>query len=377
MKSPRLVPFAFLTVALLFASPALAEEPAGAPNDMFPGAEEAPPEFPAGSEAFTAPIDRTNLPQWIGVLRQQLQRFETPPPTFPESRQLHDEWTTILKPRIARILQRLDNWQAEGKWAVVEGEAAPNILRPSEWTNFVRDMAQLATELHGAWTQYGKIEIRAKSGPPTSPQLWPRDIPFRLSYPWPTLYRSVLERQQAAANAGSYDGVSYWHLLGRFRHVWDWTWERRLNWYRWLEQQQAKAKFYAAQQAELNATRDMLSQTLLGLQVFIGALQNAEETRMHSICTACRQSDATLREMAETALRDMAIARVEAERYHGDSYAKYGSLLRAWLRRHRAAIGVLDVTADEPAPPAEPAPAATTPPAPGAPAAPVPPEGTR
>jgi hypothetical protein len=255
MKSPRLVPFAFLTVALLFASPALAEEPAGAPNDMFPGAEEAPPEFPAGSEAFTAPIDRTNLPQWIGVLRQQLQRFETPPPTFPESRQLHDEWTTILKPRIARILQRLDNWQAEGKWAVVEGEAAPNILRPSEWTNFVRDMAQLATELHGAWTQYGKIEIRAKSGPPTSPQLWPRDIPFRLSYPWPTLYRSVLERQQAAANAGSYDGVSYWHLLGRFRHVWDWTWERRLNWYRWLEQQQAKAKFYAAQQAELNATR--------------------------------------------------------------------------------------------------------------------------
>jgi hypothetical protein len=320
--------------------------PGNAANDIFPGADDPPPQFPTGSEAFTAPADPTNLLQWIGVLHQQVQRFETPPPTSPESRQLYDAWTTILKPRIARILQRLDTWKDPAKWAVVEGETAPSILKPSEWTNFVRDVAQLTTELHGAWLQYGKIEIRQKAGPPVSPQLWPRDIP--LAYPWGTLYRSVLDRQRAGSGPEWFDGVSYWHLLGRFRSVWDWTWERRLNWYRWLEARQEKAKFYAALDAELKATRDMLAQTLLGLQVFVGALQSAEENRMRSICSACRQSDATLREMAETALRDMRVARIEAEKYHGETYAKYGSLLRAWLRRQRAALGVLDVTNEPP-----------------------------
>jgi hypothetical protein len=137
--------------------------------------------------------------------------------------------------------------------------------------------------------------------------------------------------------------VSYRHLLGRFRTAWDWGWEEQARWAKYWEQRDARDRMTATVREDLQATRDTLAQTLLGLQVFMGAVQNAEEERLANLCEACRTDDATLREMAETALRDMATARLEAERFQGDSYAKYGTLLRTWLRRQQAALGVLDV----------------------------------
>ena len=83
-------------------------------------------------------------------------------------------------------------------------------------------------------------------------------------------------------------------------------------------------------------------ENLLGVQALVAAMQNAEEERMGRQCGAYPPDD-TLREMVEVAGKALEDARLEAETFEGESSAAYGTLLRKWLRAHKAALKVLEV----------------------------------
>jgi hypothetical protein len=338
------------------APPTLAEDPpappgAGAPGKPAGGDEPptvtTPPEFPSTPEAWVAPEPHQDLRSWIAILRGQLERLRAQPRATPESTDLHEAWRSILEPRIGRMLSRLDKWGEAERWITVKrDDGTVTQLDPRQWEAFTGDVAMLATELHGALQQYRRIEIEDK--PEVRP---PPGTPFPgpvLSYPPVALHRNILGRQSTAAELGRWHGLTYWNLLRRFRSAWDWSWEQQARWEAWWERRREQHEQVAALRARLSATKDALSDSLLGLQAFVGALQNAEEERMRGVCLTCKSDDQTLREMAETALRDMSIARLDAERFQGESYAAYGTLLRTWLRRQLAAAGVLGVAENGP-----------------------------
>jgi hypothetical protein len=339
---------AVLLPCALLGGPAWAEEtdPDAVPT---PGK---PPEFTGGAEVYLKPVETGTLVDWVTALRGQLERLRTKPPAGPQDTQLHSAWESILEPRLGNMIGRLEKWQDPSRWVVVEGsEPAISVLKDDQWAPFVQSMSFLATELHGAWKQYQNVSIKRKNVPPDPAQ--PGQPPFagpvtyRIAFPVAGLHQAILHRQAAARQLGHVRFGSHWHLLGRFRNAWDWSWEQSSTWWKYLERQQAqqaRERFEMALQVALDGTRDTLNNTLLGLQAFVAATQETEQERLRGICLACKTDDATLREMAETALRDMEIVQMEAERFQGPSYSDYGSLLRQWYRRQRAAVSVLDIT---------------------------------
>lgn len=324
-------------------APVLAEEPAGEPAAPGFGGEP-PPDLPRGPEAYMTPTDRTDLLAFVQALRRQIEQFRQPPPSTDEVTALRDAWNAILRPRISSMTRRLDKWSKAERWLFVEGEDVPVALNPEEWTAFTRDMAKLITELHGAWKQYGSVKLKPKetlSGHGYMPQ---GRVYAPLAYPWPTLYGSVIDRQAAGVRLGRWDASSYWHLLGRFRYAWDWSYLRRQQWYAyWRKRQQATDQLFEDLRAELNGTRDTLGETMLGVQAFVAALQNAEEERLQEECIPCKTKDETLVEMAEKALDGMQTARLNGESFTGRSSSGYGSILRKWLRSQKAASKVLRI----------------------------------
>lgn len=337
---------AVVFIGLLPAGVACAEDPAGGPGNAAP-ALAAPPAFNGGADEFLAPVNSGGPQEWLTALHGQLLRLKTPPPRSSMDAQLHSAWESILEHRIATMLGRLEKWQDNARWVVVDGEPARTVLKQDQWPGFVQSMAFLAAELHGAWKQYQNVQIKRKNVTVDRPRYLAGPYVGRLSYPVSGLYQSILQRQAAARQLGFVRGGSHWHLLGRFRTAWDWSWDQSASWARYLERketQEARENFEHALEVALDGTRDTLSNTLLGLQAFVAAVQEAEQDRLRGICLACRTDDATLREMAETALRDMELVQMEAERYQGLSYSEYGTRLRTWSRRQRAAVSVLEIT---------------------------------
>jgi hypothetical protein len=341
----RIALAAALLAVLSFGGAAFAEDP---PASGAPPTPAKPPELGGGAESFLAPVETGKLIDWVTTLKGQLERLRTPPPSGPDDAQLRSAWETILENRLGNMIARLDKWQEPGRWVAVEDQPDQLVLAPGQWAGFVQSMAFLATELHGAWKQYQNVKLKKKSMTPAPPRDFSSPSYYRLSYPVGPLYQSILNRQTAARQLGVSRFGSHWQLLGRFRYAWDWSWDQSSTWWKYLERKEAheqREKFEAALEVALEGTRDALSNTLLGLQVFVAAAQELEQERLRGICLACRTDDATLREMAETALRDMEKAQMEAERFQGKSYSDYGSLLRSWYRRQQAAISVLDITA--------------------------------
>lgn len=328
---------------LLGFAPAFAEEPA---PSGFGG--EAPPEMPKGPESYMTPTDRTDLLAYVQALHRQIDQFRDPPPSTQDVTALKDAWNAILRPRISSMTRRLKKWSDPERWLFVEGEEYPVALQPDQWTAFTRDMASLTTEIHGAWKQYGTVKLKPKESMSGHGYMPRGRVHAPLAYGWPSLYGGIVDRQAAAGRLGRYDSHSYWHLLGRFRYAWDWSYLRRQQWYEyWRKRQQATKQMFEDLRAELNGTRDTLGETLLGVQVFVAALQNAEEERLQEECIPCRTQDETLVKMAETALDGMHVARLKAEGYTGRSSSGYGTILRKWLRSQKAAVKVLKVAMEE------------------------------
>jgi len=363
--SRRVGSLALLTT-LAFALPARAEE---APAS---GAGAAPPVFPAEwvVEIEAKPVD----PQaWIAALRGQLERMRTPPPTSAQDTQLKSAWETILVPRLGNMINRLEAWQESSRWMVLTGETTFVTLRDDQWAPFIQSIATLTAELQGAQQQYANVQIRRRVLPEATGAI----AVWRLAYPADGLYTSILQRQAAAQRIAARRLATHASLLGRFRRAWDWSWDQGDAWVRYLEKQEAAAAQEAVERSleeALDATKQRLASLLLGVQAFVASVQEAEQARLRSLCVACSTDDATLREMAETALRGMETAQLDAERFQAGNYTRYNALLRTWHRQQRAAVSVLNLTAKRlaqegaaepdasaaaPKPPAPPAPPAS------------------
>jgi hypothetical protein len=347
MRRLALLPLALLVTGPLWlpAAGARAEDPPEKDDEVTLDAP--PPALPTGRDAFLEPMRRPNLIDYLAALQKQIAQFESSPPHTEDVTALYDAWKAILRPRVHPMLRRIEKWQDPKRWLWEDGETMPTSLKPDQWSGFTRDMARLATEIHGAYKQYGSVELKPKRRQAGyAPQIRPPQV--YLGYPYPSLYGSILDRQAAGSLLGRWASGSYWHLLDRFRYAWDWSWYRRAAWYEhWRKRQEATDDLFESLRSDLAGTRDVLGQSLLGLQAFLAALQNAEEERLLGLCESCRTDDETLRAMGETALRAMADSRLEAERYRGDSSAAYGTLLRKWLRAQRAAVEVMDVAHED------------------------------
>jgi hypothetical protein len=330
------------TLALVALLSSLGFVGASRADDVAPPAETKPPEFPTGPESFSGgATDKADFRSWVTILRTHVERLKTLPPSTPPWTDLRDAWKSILEPRVGHVANRLATWEEPARWVVLTGDEAGDrmVLKPDQWQAFTGDMAQTATELHGALKQYKNVKIDSKVEQTTPPPSLPAPT---LYFSTPVMYRSILDRQAAGLLLpGRRVSPSYVRLLTRFQAWWDWSWDQRSKWYKYWERRTSLDALQQELTAELDATRENLTQTLLGLQVLVAAVQNAEEERLQAVCLACASDDKTLREMAETALRDMAAARLEGEKFQGDSYAKYGSIVRTWLRLQKAAVGVL------------------------------------
>jgi hypothetical protein len=334
----RLFAASALLAGIALATPAGAEEPARARGS----AAAQPPVFPAELvlEVEAKPID----PQaWLAALRGQLERMRTPPPTSPQDTQLKSAWETILQPRLGNMISRLEPWQESARWVVITGDPTFVTLRDDQWAPFIQSIAALTAELQGALQQYGNVKIRRR--------VQPEDVgavaAWRLAYPTDGLYTSILQRQAAAQRVAARRLATHGALFGRFRQAWDWSWDQSSAWIRYIEEQEAAAAQEAIERGleeALQATKQNLTGLLLGVQAFVASVQESEHARLRSLCVACRTDDATLREMAETALRGMETAQLDAERFQAGNYTKYNGMLRAWHRQQRAAVGVLELT---------------------------------
>ncbi len=323
--------------------PPTAPDPGAQPDET----RTAAPELPTGKEPYLAPVDRTDLLRYLGTLQEQVEMFQTPPPQTDEVTALRDAWKAIMKPRVFRMNRRLERWRDPEHWVWVQNEPTPRGLKAEEWPAFVHDMAGLVTELEGAWEQYGAVRLEKKPAL-RGPDRIASPIPAWVGYPYARLYASVLDRESAAGDLGRWNLTSYWSLLNRFDRAYWWTLHNRRTLYEQpLTRGEATRVLFHQLYGDLLATRDALQSLKLGVQVLVAALQNVEETSLESLCLACHTDDETLRHMGETALASMQQLRLEGERFHGDSPADYGSILRRWLRADRAAHYVMKV-AQEP-----------------------------
>ena len=164
----------------------------------------------------------------------------------------------------------------------------------------------------------------------------------RFGYGGPVLRDGIRHRQVAGWRTGRWDMGSYWHLLNRFNDAWMWRQQQREAYYEWFRKQAAARKqTFQDLRSELNNTRETLNENMLGVQALVAAMQNSEEERLGRGFMALPEDD-TLREMVDLGLRDMETARLDAESYEGKSAAKYGTLIRKWLRTQKAGAKLLD-----------------------------------
>ena len=263
------------------------------------------------------PTDRTDLLAFVQALHRQVAQFRDPPPSTEDVTALRDAWNAILRPRIGRMERRLERWSDASRWIFVDGEEYP-VGTPAGRVDRVH--ARHGQPRHRAARRLEAVRHREAEaeGDAVRPRLHAHGHAPSRRWPIPgrRLYGGVMDRQtRRARGSGAGTPDSYWHLLGRFRYAWDWSYLRRQQWNQyWRKRQQATDKLFEDLRSELNGTRDTLGETLLGVQAFVAALQNAEEERLQEECIPCKTKDETLVKMADTALEGMQVRRVSTAR---------------------------------------------------------------
>ena len=365
----------------------------GAPS---PAGEPPSPVAEVTEEQLQGETQPTNPVEFLREFLRWLARHESAPPRTKWDTALYDVWRAALRPRASRMTRRVLKLLQRKYWLPKEGE--PTHVKPEEWSRFVREIAGLMTELHGAWKQYVAARVKVKQGVPVH-RLRPAGSYYGYAHPidvWRRAHRhrlavgarhvhhgKKLGKHTPGTNPGTGTlphhakgggahvggkvkigplhvglGVhlgagelhSYWHLLRRYRHGWAW---RIRHCYgcelRRLARQKAVEDFIAERQRMFDTVRDTLQQQMLTLQVLTAAMQAQAEHQLNAKFSAIPADDsrATAERQADvgTALFKLREARLDAERYVGDSSAQYGHLLRGWVRAFKAAGALLEEVA--------------------------------
>ena len=268
--------------------------PAGAPPAGAPPAAASPIEA-VDDDSLSQETAPTNPIEFLRSFREWVAQHRNPPPRARLDTALHDVWRAALRPRAGRMTRRIDKLIKRKYWLPPEGE--PTHVKPEEWSRFVREIAGLMTELHGAWKQYTSARPILRRGIPVGKVrvpghyygyghpalLWRRALvrriavgarhaPVRLGRHLPganpglgvlppggkrPVVGGVVHRR-VGLHWGRKELYSYWNLLNRYRHGWTWRTHHCVpcEQHR-AELQKAKADFIAERQRLFDTTPPM------------------------------------------------------------------------------------------------------------------------
>lgn len=395
----------YLLILMLVCVPAFAaraDDESPAPDA--PKADEDPsPLEELKEEHLEAEAEPTDPIEFLRSFHTWLAKHEASPPRSRLDSALYDVWNAALRPRAGRMSQRVEKLMKRKYWLPEEG--TPMHVKPDEWSRFVREIAGLMTELHGAWKQYDSARVLVRRGIPVTRlrptgtyygyahpvRLWRRALNRRIAVGARHVPRATtLGRHAPGANPGTGTRVpsgtagtpgggggvriggsarvggarvglglhlgrgelySYWNLLHRYRRGWGWRIDHCYGCeQRRLEAQQQKIDFIAERQRIFDTTRDTLQQQMLSLQVLAAAMQAQAEHNLNAQFSAApvdaSPESIELQSQTASALFQLREARLTAERYSGDSSARYGHLLRGWVRAYKGAAALLAKTTE-------------------------------
>jgi hypothetical protein len=309
-RPTRWFPAAFLVVAFLAGPGARAEDP---PAEETP----VPPDFLA----------------LLGELKDRLAEHEMPPPRTDRDHALHDAWSSILKPRAARMTARVRGLLKRSRWEFVVENGVERARRflPKEWDGVVREMSMLYVELAGALEQYSraKVTLTTPLGAPATPvPPYPQDPASTLAAIH-SLEHDYWVRWRSGGVVVPLQLHGYWHLLGSLQAE---LIRREAAVARWKEAVQRVEDALARIEMGFQFQRDALALEMLAVRSVVAALQAAEEERLRALVDQ-RPPGSDERAAGEAILVEMASGRLEAEGLTEPPVSNYGSILRSrWLR---------------------------------------------
>ena len=290
-------------------------------------------------EYLTRKTDPEDPINYLQSFREWLAEHQRPPRHTGGEQQVYDVWNAALKPRISRMLRRVDTLIKRKYWVPETG--TPERVAPKSWSRFVREISGLGTELHGAWKGYMKADIRDAGG-----SLRTSGSRAYLSFyggwgmPYRVWHGHSMGRQGIYYGNARRERYSYWNLMRYYRRGWGWRSAHCANCEARREELKERKDAVEEGRAAVETTRATLQQQMLALRVLVGAMQVQEEHHLAEELNKLPR-DSILRGPAEELLEALRRARLEAERYDGDSSSRWGQLLRNWVRAYKAGIALL------------------------------------
>ncbi len=291
-------------------------------------------------EYLTRQTDPEDPVTYIKSFRDWLRDYEQPPSRKGGADQVYDVWAAAIRPRLPRMLRRTETMMKRKYWVPEEG--TPERVKPESWSKFVREISALGTELHGAWKGYMKADIRDAGG-----QLSTSGSRSYLTFyggwgmPYRVWHGHSMGRQGIHYGSAARERYSYWNLMRYYRRGWGWRSAHCRNCEARREELKERKEKVEEARAAVETTTATLAQQMLALRVLVGAMQVQEEHHIAEQIDALPR-DSLLRKPAEELLDALRRARIEAERYDGDSSSRWGQLLRNWVRAYKAGMTLLE-----------------------------------
>lgn len=282
----------------------------------------------------TTPVDPL---EYLRSFREWIEQHEVAPPRTAKDDTLYSVWSSVLKPRAARMTRRIDTLLKRVYWLPEVG--TPERVNPKYWPRFTREIAALNAELIGAYRQYANVKLEDRRVKRVRRSFWGYQ---GYGYPVSRWRGAVLGRQAVVTGSGASEMYSYWNLMNVYQRGWRWrTRECHECEIHRRKLQEKLNEDIAEKRRLLETTRDTLQEQQLSLQLLAAAMQATEEHALRGQIEEMTEDHILYRPASDLmlVLRD---ARLEAERYQGDSTARYGQLLRGWLRTYNAGSALLE-----------------------------------
>ena len=283
---------------------------------------------PAAAPEATVEVD---VLAFVKSMREQLALHSKAPRHTAIDHGLYDLWHAILRPRIGRMIRRVQDLQHPKRWTKSEQGLVLG-LAPDAWSRTTRNMAALYTELGAALKRYERASVSFTSpyglGLDRRPAVY---VGYPLEHLGPVAMERELYRRLRGGRVIWRDELrAHWRLLGRF-HL---HYLRQAHLWQRVEvpgEPEAMRAAHEKHEEAIDRTAESLRVQMLGLRTLMATLQAVEEDRLRTKVLA-----STLNPEAQGALLEMLgtmrQGRLDARDYEGDKHAEYGQRLRSrWL----------------------------------------------
>jgi hypothetical protein len=283
-----------------------------------------------------------DLLEYLGKVKTLVQRHETPPSKSPTDHALFDAWTSILKPRAARMTRRLSNLMERRRWEVDATGRALH-LKEEHWQDAVGDLGSLYTELAGALAQYRTFQpLITQTRPLFDPR--PYDGPVGGQYDLYALERNLLGKLHGGGVVWAHELAAYNLLLDHVHRNLFLQAQAIADWeQRQVERQEQLQSMLTRIQMGLESRRQLLTLQMLSVRMVTAALQATEEDRLRSIWAELSEGDPN-RVAAEGMINGMRVQRLSAQSHTEAPNSEYGTILRRWLRVRGDVLKLLRAT---------------------------------